>query len=646
MSTQAIVSAKRLAATQRKRLQNVPPLIITPGPNAQLVQRPYVDNPLPSPAMASEVLPEGEEDPADYRPGGYHPVKAGEQFNNGKYTVIRKLGWGHFSTVWLAKDHKYDRHVALKVVKSAPHYTETALDEIKLLERVYSANSDSPGRLYVVELLDHFKHAGPNGVHVCMVFEVLGENLLSLIKKYNHKGIPTNIVKEISRQILLGLDYLHRECGIIHTDLKPENVLICVNNIEEFIAKEFGELEDDVVPIGKSRSRHVRRLTADQSISFRLKDASKSNSRPPISPLSPIGSYRQMPLEDDEDDIPIGKSRSRRPRQASKDDADDIPLMVAKSRSRPPLSPPDPIEYKKNLLQLLNNPPTPAKPEVDEDDEKLVNVLIKHQISEYKMNESNGIAASPQETTLTMMKMTQNMGELSLSNGANAPLSPVRGQPPRIAQEPAIRVKIADLGNACWVDKHFTNDIQTRQYRSPEVIVGSKWGPSADIWSLACLIFELRTGDYLFDPQSNARYTKSDDHLAQVIELLGNLPKSVLATGQLTEEYFNNKGELKRIQKLRHWALPNVLHEKYLLPRVEAELFADFLLPMLDLYPDKRGAAEAMLRHSWLRVGYEPILHTGPQLIRRQSSRRIPPHRTVDEVPSAYSIKPPISNLS
>ena len=73
-----------------------------------------------------------------------------------------------------------------------------------------------------------------------------------------------------------------------------------------------------------------------------------------------------------------------------------------------------------------------------------------------------------------------------------------------------ISVKIADLGNACWEDHHFTNDIQTRQYRSPEVILGAKWGPSTDVWSVACMAFELITSDYLFDPQSGASYSKDD----------------------------------------------------------------------------------------------------------------------------------------
>ena len=78
-----------------------------------------------------------------------------------------------------------------------------------------------------------------------------------------------------------------------------------------------------------------------------------------------------------------------------------------------------------------------------------------------------------------------------------------------------ITVKIADMGNATWVEHHFTDDIQTRQYRCPEVILGSKWGISADVWSVACVIFELITGgDYLFDPASGSRYSKDDDHIA------------------------------------------------------------------------------------------------------------------------------------
>lgn len=45
-----------------------------------------------------------DEGTEDYRRGGYHAVRIGDTFKNGRYLVLSKLGWGHFSTVWLASD--------------------------------------------------------------------------------------------------------------------------------------------------------------------------------------------------------------------------------------------------------------------------------------------------------------------------------------------------------------------------------------------------------------------------------------------------------------------------------------------------------------------------------------------------------------
>lgn len=169
-----------------------------------------------------------QEDPKDYVKGGYHPVKIGDLFHN-RYHVVRKLGWGHFSTVWLCWDLNDKKFVALKVVKSAAHYTETALDEIRLLKCVRESDEADPFRERCVQLLDDFKISGVNGTHVCMVFEVLGHNLLKFIIRSNYQGIPLYNVKLIMKQVFEGLHYLHTKCKIIHTDIKPENVLICVD---------------------------------------------------------------------------------------------------------------------------------------------------------------------------------------------------------------------------------------------------------------------------------------------------------------------------------------------------------------------------------------------------------------------------------
>ena len=113
---------------------------------------------------------------------------------------------------------------------------------------------------------------------------------------------------------------------------------------------------------------------------------------------------------------------------------------------------------------------------------------------------------------------------------------------------------------------------------------------------MVCLfqVFELITGDYLFDPQSGTKYGKDDDHIAQIIELLGPFPKPLCISGKWSQEIFNRKGELRNIHRLRHWALPDVLREKYHFGVDEAKLIAEFLLPMLRLLPGERANAGGM----------------------------------------------------
>lgn len=146
-----------------------------------------------------------------------------------------------------------DRHVLLKVVKSAPRYTETALDEIKLLQRPITSSTAPIAPT----------PASPKPT----------ENLLGLIEQHQNKGVPMHLVEQIAKQVLLGLDYMHRCCGVIHAgeyphsstapsaqgisprwhpilcvpsdgshplpDLKPENVFICIDNVDSIIQSEL-----------------------------------------------------------------------------------------------------------------------------------------------------------------------------------------------------------------------------------------------------------------------------------------------------------------------------------------------------------------------------------------------------------------------
>jgi len=279
----------------------------------------------------------------------------------------------------------------------------------------------------VIQMLDHFDIVGPHGTHVAMVFERLGCNLLTLIRMYNFQGIPINFVKILSKQILIGLEFLHK-CGIIHTDLKPENVL-------------------------QQKTPKVLRIN----------------------------------------------------------------------------------EYDERTKELRTNLP-------------------------------------------------QSKEEILEAFGDNS-----------------YRVKIVDLGNACWSNKHFTEDVQTRQYRSPEVIIGAKYDCAIDIWSMGCIVFELLTGDLLFEPKSGKSFSKNDDHLAQMIELIGPIPKHVALNGRFSSKHFNKKGELLNIKNLQFWSIKEVLSEKYKFSEQEAEEISSFILPMLHFAPYRRSTATDCLSNPWIK---------------------------------------------
>ncbi|XP_053572529.1 SRSF protein kinase 2 isoform X3 [Bombina bombina] len=673
---------------QQKALSTPPP---PPPP-------PPLPEPVP-PEPEEEILgsdDEEQEDPADYCKGGYHPVKIGDLFN-GRYHVIRKLGWGHFSTVWLCWDMQGKRFVAMKVVKSAQHYTETALDEIKLLRCVRESDPGDSNKDMVVQLIDDFKISGMNGIHVCMVFEVLGHHLLKWIIKSNYQGLPIRCVKSIIQQVLQGLDYLHSKCKIIHTDIKPENILMCVDDsYVRRMAAEATEWQKAGAPppsgsavstapqqkpvsisVGKISKNKKKKLKKKQKRQAELlekrlqeieeleREAERKKTEENVSPdiLSneqdienqPEAKMKTVCLEDVPDVEPIneyGNVLSEGEDHEEKEDTEKE-NVEKDDNTEAEFGNLDPtwIESPKANGHLKNGPfsleqqldddeeededcPNPEDFNLDESNaesdytysssyEQFNGELPngQHKNSELEFSEfsasmfhepldsvASGLATS-EESNVTEQEESSSCQDrsrtVSASSTGDLPKTKTRAADllinpldPRNAEK--IRVKIADLGNACWVHKHFTEDIQTRQYRSIEVLIGAGYSTPADIWSTACMAFELATGDYLFEPHSGEDYSRDEDHIAHIIELLGNIPRHFALSGKYSREFFNRRGELRHITKLKPWSLFDVLVEKYGWPHEDAAQFTDFLTPMLEMVPEKRASAGECLRHPWL----------------------------------------------
>ncbi|XP_022421565.1 SRSF protein kinase 3 isoform X5 [Delphinapterus leucas] len=456
---------------------------------------------------------EEQEDAKDYCKGGYYPVKIGDLFN-GRYHVVRKLGWGHFSTVWLCWDIQRKRFVALKVVKSAGHYTETAVDEIKLLKCVRDSDPSDPKRETIVQLIDDFRISGVNGVHVCMVLEVLGHQLLKWIIKSNYQGLPVPCVKSIVRQVssrrlaeerceaawaapgelrsgspqvLRGLDYLHTKCKIIHTDIKPENILLCVGDA------------------------YIRRLAAEAT------EWQRSGAPPPS--RSTVSSAPQEVLTGKLSKNKRKKMRRKRNQQKRllEERLRDLQRLEAMEAAAQAEDSGSRLEGGSGSTSSSGCHPGGAAAGPSPASSSPAPGGSRSLSPSSQTSGFSGSLFSPASCSILSGSSNQREtgGLLSPSTPFGASNLLVNPLEPQNADK--IKIKIADLGNACWVHKHFTEDIQTRQYRAVEVLIGAEYGPPADIWSTACMAFELATGDYLFEPHSGEDYSRDEGRGRQVL---------------------------------------------------------------------------------------------------------------------------------
>jgi len=528
-------------------------------------------NSLQSPSQEVHIEENDSEDEGidDYRIGGYHPVHIGEVLQ-GRYVVIQKLGWGHFSTVWLCKDFKYDTYVAVKVQKSASNYMEAAYDEVEILQRVARSvdkpewvesmkeyfkdeNRESFTRddCHVVQLLNSFIYQGPYGNHFCMVFEIMGVNLLEIIKRYDYKGIPMDLCRRMAKQILIGLDYLHRICGLIHTDLKPENILLCLTNEEIVDIVENGQLS-------KHKEYEQRIKLYQQKYGIKIAEQ----------PAQPKRNKNQK--KKDRKKKKAQEEKQKAAAEAADAEEDDLLKPSLRSRSFHPHP-----KTGSSMARYLSLPHL-----YDQEERKA------EERAEIEANKNKENAAKGGEKKIIPVNPKEKLKPVKLHDD--------------------FKLKIVDLGNACWKHHHFSQEIQTRQYRSPEVIIGVSYNETADIWSFACTIFEMLTGDFLFEPKKGPNFGKDDDHLAQIIELVSKVPKNFALSGTQSKKFFDKQGNLRKIQGFHYWPLRNVLSEKYNIRLEEAIALGEFLKPMLNFYPHRRIQARDALRLPWLSMKSGP----------------------------------------
>tara|TARA_B110000908_G_C10261947_1_gene460007 strand:+ start:1939 stop:3180 length:1242 start_codon:yes stop_codon:yes gene_type:complete len=388
---------------------------------------------------------------SQYKLGGYYPVSIGELFNN-RYRIIKKLGWGVFSTVWLVYDYQeVEVFKVLKIQRADETATEAANDEIDIVKKVQPE--------YGCHLIEDFTQESIFGVHLVLVFHLCGENLLSSIRIFRYNGLPPKVVKKIAKQLLLSLIHIHETVKVVHTDIKPENILIA------------------------TPSKEIKHIV------------SKYKPPPITEPIRLI----------DRNEFTMNKAQKKR--------------------------------YKK--LKKVHHGGEVGDDISSEDDDEYLDRLSK--------------------------------------------------------------IKMVDFGNAQWVDNTCDMVIQTRPYRAPEVIIAETYDETADLWSIACTIYELLTGDHIFNAKSGKGYNIEDDHLALIC---GTLDSNMLCYKDFKyyQMFYNDKSESKYIKNIRHKSIKNILKQNYSFSEMEAVDWERFFKYMFVVDYTKRPSAGTVFKifNHWL----------------------------------------------
>lgn len=142
-----------------------------------------------------------------YQPGGYFPADIGTTVHGSRYRIAHKLGFGTYSTVWLAQDTHTTRLVALKFLRAdADPARHAAESRILRLLRPHPC---------VLELLDEFDVQSPNGTHRCLVTEPLGPSLGIVKYESSENCLPSRLTRMVAAQCVDGVAYLHSR-GVVH----------------------------------------------------------------------------------------------------------------------------------------------------------------------------------------------------------------------------------------------------------------------------------------------------------------------------------------------------------------------------------------------------------------------------------------------
>ncbi|VBB18415.1 serine/threonine protein kinase [Yasminevirus sp. GU-2018] len=458
------------------------------------------------------------------------------------FVLVNELGLGAYASVWMCYSVNKKELYAVKIFKRKEKVV--AQKEIALYEKFH--------RMGIKNTVKHYATFDSNG-QMCIVLDLMAGSLYDLIKKGGtdddvvfKTGFGVDFVIKSLHQVLQTLVDLHAN-NITHGDVKPENILLYGRT------KMHTEIIKTLQP--KSSAKKMSDAVRELSKNFVKVESSEENSDDGSG--SGEGSDESEGTENSgsgSDNESVASEMSKAPEQIvlSDEESDEIDG--------------DNGHDGHDDESWIDDENTVDFGDADEKEEVDATVLASKKHDKHVVEH---------------LKLPKNFID-----------SPI--------------VKLSDMG-AC-VDKNDEKKpigVQTKYYKSPEIILGLEYGPPCDMWALGCTLYELLTGEILFNPD-DYDVDKKRCILHQIYAYVGKIPKEMANASPYKQVFFTDEYTLKEndvygddFYQENIWSS---LLENLGCGTVKKFMLLNLILDMLRTDPKKRITAKEALEHPLFKL--------------------------------------------
>lgn len=420
------------------------------------------------------------------------------------------------------------------------------------------------------------------GSHFSLVTELLGPSLQECIEEMEPGQLDLSLIRKIIKQVLLSLEYTHSQCGIVHTDVKASNYLMALPypQLKAYYESKFSERKKEEEELVQSHKKELKIKKQLESLKNQEKNRLSKKERKKLK--QKIKKAEQKMEETLKNKPGHRPSRDSREKTSRNEECDSRSRVITTSNSQ--------HDYKKQAGERVHRSVEPSGGILP--DRKMSGSISRTSNKNLQRSESTGSLA---DADVSHSNTVSYGGQKRQAKN---------GTLWKLLCKHNFKFKLIGFGDALWKNELKIEKMTTRPNRAPEIILEMACNEKIDVWSAGCLFFKLFSLEDLFKPRASISgfFRRDDDHLAQIIELLGPIPFDIAVSTPAKNKFFDKNGKLKKINTLAYITLEDILYEKYKLRLDRAQEIQIFLKQLLEIDSVSRNSPLEILNSDWFKT--------------------------------------------